>query len=65
MVAAFGATDHPTTAGKDPVKVASDLAAYVKEYELDGVDVDWEDIDAMNAGKGEPWVIGEQQDFRI
>lgn len=42
MISAFGATDHPTTAGADPVSLANTMAQYVKDYNLDGIDVDWE-----------------------
>ncbi|TFK95290.1 glycoside hydrolase family 18 protein [Pterulicium gracile] len=57
MISAFGATDHPTTAGADPVSLANTMAQYVKDYNLDGIDVDWEDFDAMAAGTGENWLI--------
>ena len=42
MVSAFGGTDAPTTAGKDPVKTASDMAQWVIDNGLDGIDVDYE-----------------------
>ena len=42
MVAAFGSTDVPTSAGADPVATANNLASFVKTYGLDGVDVDYE-----------------------
>jgi chitinase len=42
IVTAFGSTDTPTTSGYDPTTVANDLAAYVLEYDLDGVDIDYE-----------------------
>jgi hypothetical protein len=52
VVAVFGSTDVPTTA--DPVGTANTVAACVKQYQLDGVDVDYEvnksslfDIDNM------------------
>ena len=54
VVAAFGSTDVPTTTGADPVGTANTVAAWVKRYQLDGVDVDYEvnksslfDIDNM------------------
>ena len=64
MVSAFGATDFPTSAGKDPVAVAKDLAAFVKANNFDGADVDWEDNDAMNKGIGEAWVIAFTRTLR-
>ncbi len=57
MISAFGATEFPTTAGKDPVQTATALANFVNENNLDGVDIDWEDNAAMEAGKGEDWLI--------
>ena len=42
IVAVFGATDVPTTTGADPVATAKNISSWVKEYGLDGVDVDYE-----------------------
>ena len=42
MVSAFGSTDEPTTFGADPVGTANTVANFVKKYQLDGVDVDYE-----------------------
>lgn len=42
MVSVFGATDAPTTNGHDPVATANSMASFVKKYELDGIDVDYE-----------------------
>ncbi|KAH7910225.1 hypothetical protein BJ138DRAFT_1180449 [Hygrophoropsis aurantiaca] len=58
IVSAFWSTDTPTTSGTDPITTANDLAAWVLEYELDGVDVDYEDLTAMNAGNddAETWL---------
>ncbi|KAG2075692.1 glycoside hydrolase family 18 protein [Suillus decipiens] len=58
IVSAFGSTDAPTTDGYDPVTVANNLTAFVLEYNLDGVDIDYEDFDAMNAenGSAEDWL---------
>jgi len=53
----FGATEFPTSAGVDPVKCGTDLANFVKTNQLDGVDLDYEDNDAMEKGKGEEWLI--------
>ncbi|KAF7973212.1 hypothetical protein HWV62_32660 [Athelia sp. TMB] len=59
IVSAFGSTDVPTTSGADPTATANALAAWVKEYGLDGVDVDYEDLNAFDAGTGaaENWLI--------
>ncbi|KAF9047088.1 glycoside hydrolase [Hymenopellis radicata] len=53
MVSVFGATDVPTTSGADPVSTAQTMAAWVKEYDLDGIDVDYEDFSAFSAGTAE------------
>ena len=42
LVSAFGATDTPTTAGADPVKTADDMAQWVIDNDVDGIDVDYE-----------------------
>ena len=57
MVSAFGATDFPTSQGADPTTTAQNLAAFVKDNNLDGCDIDWEDNNAMEAGTGEAWLI--------
>ncbi|KAG1808723.1 glycoside hydrolase superfamily [Suillus subaureus] len=56
----------PTTEGYDPTTVANDLAAFVLEYDLDGVDIDYEDFDAMNAenGSAETWLTTFTQTLR-
>lgn len=52
LVSVFGSTDTPTTTGADPVATANTFAKWVKKYQLDGIDVDYEDFDAINAGDG-------------
>lgn len=42
MVSAFGSTETPTTSGADPTTLAQTMAAWVKKYSLDGIDVDYE-----------------------
>ncbi|KAG1795178.1 glycoside hydrolase family 18 protein [Suillus plorans] len=66
IVSAFGSTDTPTTDGYDPTTIANDLAAFVLEYDLDGVDIDYEDFDAMNAqnGSAEDWLTTFTQVLR-
>jgi chitinase len=56
MVSAFGSTDTPTTDGVDPVASAEAVAAFVKEFDLDGVDVDYEDAVALSNGKAVQWL---------
>jgi chitinase len=38
----FGSSDAPTSSGADPIATANTMAAWVKQYGLDGVDVDYE-----------------------
>lgn len=64
MVSAFGSTDAPVTNGVDPTDCARRLAAWVKQYNLDGVDIDWEDMQAMNTNRGEAWLITFQRELR-
>jgi len=42
MVSAFGATDAPTSSGLDPVAIANTMGNWVKQYSLDGIDIDYE-----------------------
>ncbi|KZP07837.1 carbohydrate-binding module family 5 protein [Athelia psychrophila] len=59
IVSAFGSTETPASSGIDPTLSAQNLAAWVKEYDMDGVDVDFEDLAAFNGGTGsaENWLI--------
>lgn len=59
MVSAFGSSDVPTTTGADPIATANTMAAFVKQYQLDGIDVDYEDFGAFDSGTGsaENWLI--------
>lgn len=42
MVSVFGSTDVPTSTNADPIATANTMAAWVKQYNLDGIDVDYE-----------------------
>ena len=64
LVSAFGATEWPTTNGADAVQTAQDLATFVIDNQLDGVDVDYEDNSAMNYGEGVNWVIDFTNELR-
>ncbi|KZT18638.1 glycoside hydrolase family 18 protein [Neolentinus lepideus HHB14362 ss-1] len=66
IVSAFGSTDTPTSSGDDPVSTADTIAAWVKQYDLDGVDVDYEDFNAFDAGDGsaENWLISFTTELR-
>lgn len=52
LVSAFGATEAPTSTGSNPVTVANTMAAWVKKYGLDGIDVDYEDFNAFDGSSG-------------
>ncbi|OCF46041.1 hypothetical protein I317_00129 [Kwoniella heveanensis CBS 569] len=64
MVSAFGSTDSPTSDGADPTETAQKLAEWVKEYGLDGVDIDYEDMSAMNSAKAVSWLVVFQTELR-
>lgn len=66
IVSAFGSTDTPTTDGVDPIATANKMAEFVIQYGLDGIDVDYEDYEAINKGdgKGEAWVISFTKQLR-
>jgi len=42
IVSAFGSTETPTSSGLDPVGAATTMANWVRQYNLDGIDVDYE-----------------------
>ena len=42
IVSTFGSSDVPTSTGADPIGTANTMAAWVKEFDLDGIDVDYE-----------------------
>ncbi|KAI1792510.1 glycoside hydrolase [Ganoderma leucocontextum] len=66
MVAAFGSTEQPTTANLNAVSTANTMAAWVKKYDLDGLDVDYEDFTAMDKGDGsaEKWLADFTKQIR-
>ncbi|EIW77021.1 glycoside hydrolase family 18 protein [Coniophora puteana RWD-64-598 SS2] len=59
MISAFGDQITPTTSNMNPNTTADQLAAFVKQYSFDGVDVDYEDFAAVNKmdGSAETWLI--------
>ncbi|KAF8577414.1 glycoside hydrolase family 18 protein [Ramaria rubella] len=57
MVSAFGSTDAPTSTSQNPTTLAQTMAAWVKEYDLDGIDVDYEDFNAVSAGTAASWLV--------
>ncbi|KAF9530432.1 glycoside hydrolase [Crepidotus variabilis] len=66
VVSVFGSTDVPTSSGVDPIATANTMAAWVKKYNLDGIDVDYEDFNAFNAadGSAENWLISFTKQLR-
>ncbi|KAF8120585.1 glycoside hydrolase family 18 protein [Boletus edulis] len=66
IVSAFGDTEKPTTWNTDPIVVANNLASWVLQYWVNGVDIDYEDLDAFNNGHGagEQWLITLTQQLR-
>ncbi|KII87370.1 glycoside hydrolase family 18 protein [Plicaturopsis crispa FD-325 SS-3] len=64
VVSVFGSTDTPVSSGADATATAQTIAAWVKQYDLDGVDVDFEDFAAMNAGTGTAWLVTFTQALR-
>ncbi|GBE86455.1 predicted protein [Sparassis crispa] len=64
IVSCFGSSDVPTTSGADPTDTANTFAAWVIEYDLDGIDVDYEDFDAFDAGTAEAWLVTFTQQLR-
>ncbi|TFK39804.1 glycoside hydrolase family 18 protein [Crucibulum laeve] len=67
IVSVFGSTDVPTTTRADPVATANTMAAWVKQYNLDGIDVDYEDFGAFDVGDGkaEAWLISFTKQLRV
>ena len=42
IVSAFGSTETPTSSGANAANTANDMAAWVRQYNLDGIGVDYE-----------------------
>jgi len=64
LVSAFGETDKPVSQGADAEAVAQELADFVTTNQLDGVDLDFEDKDAMENGVAEKWLITITKELR-
>ena len=64
MVSVFGATDTPQSLGKDPVQLGKTIAAFVKKNGLDGVDVDYEEMDLFAQGRSANWLIALTKSLR-
>ena len=57
LISAFGSTSFPTSYGISATACGENLAQFVIDMKLDGVDLDYEDNQAMNEGKAIPWLI--------
>ena len=59
IVSAFGSTEVPTTSNIDATTCAQFMAKWVTDNDVDGIDIDYEDLGAMNNadGKAEEWLI--------
>lgn len=66
-VAVFGAADAPQSNGNDPVVLARTIAAFVKQNNLQGVDVDYEEFDLLTdwSGKAAAWLVPFTQTLRV
>ncbi|KAH9923965.1 chitinase [Epithele typhae] len=66
VAAALGDTDTPTTSGIDPTEIGQQFGQFILDNSLDGIDVDYEDLAAINKGdgKGEAWVVTFTQVLR-
>jgi len=57
LISCFGATEFPTSQGLNPVTTAQQIAQFVITNQFDGVDLDYEDNNAMDAGTGVSWIV--------
>ncbi|KAF8552690.1 glycoside hydrolase family 18 protein [Imleria badia] len=66
IVSGFGSTETPTSSGVDAVTSANDMAAWVIQYGVQGIDVDYEDFSAFNhnGGIAETWLINYTKQLR-
>ncbi|KZV81243.1 glycoside hydrolase [Exidia glandulosa HHB12029] len=64
-ISLFGSEDYPLTYKGDPTIIAQKAADFVKQNNLDGVDVDYEDTGSFNQnGDGENFLITLTQELR-
>ncbi len=66
VASAFGQTDLPTTQGEDPAALANTMAQFVLNTDLDGIDVDYEEIALVlqQSGVAEQWLTTFTQTLR-
>ncbi|KAK0501320.1 glycoside hydrolase [Armillaria luteobubalina] len=65
IVSVFGSTDKPTSNRADPVATANTMSGWVKRYNLDGIDVDYEDFKAVDAGDGQAELLRNNFDVNF
>jgi len=64
MVSAFGDTEKPTSWGVNATELAYWMGDWVKTYDLDGIDIDYEDFNAVWSGDTTEWLIEFTQALR-
>ncbi|CAO1638205.1 unnamed protein product [Sympodiomycopsis kandeliae] len=57
MVAVGGESDKPQSSGISGADYAKKVAAFVKKYQLDGVDLDYEEFDLFEKKKSVKWLV--------
>ena len=63
VVSAFGSTETPTTSGVDAVTAANTMAAWVVQYGVNGIDVDYE-VRSLSTIRGSNQLINIYVDHR-
>lgn len=56
FVNAFSTYENPVSDGLDPINCSISLLAYIKEYEFDGVNIDFRDIGSFKGKGGLSWM---------
>lgn len=57
LVSAFGMAEYPTSQGYDAGTTCTQMAYFVKDNHLDGIDISYHDDFALDASIGENWLI--------
>ncbi|EJD39830.1 glycoside hydrolase [Auricularia subglabra TFB-10046 SS5] len=64
LVSAFGSTDAPTSWGLEPRALAKKVADFVTDWDFEGVDVNYEDLNAFELGTAENWIATFTEELR-
>lgn len=64
MISAFGGTSSPTSDNIDAKSCASDLATFAIDNGFGGVDVNYEDVRALETGKAIDWLVVFHNELR-